>query len=189
MILPLGHSLTIRKTHAFAKHFWLPISILTLYRCSTCHLNRHNCPGHCGHIELPVPVYHPNFMSQCLRLLRATCSYCHHFKLSRVEVHRYSCKLRLLQHGLAKDAEAIDDLDVENINKDNNNLEGDGEVAAADEDEIIERRTTFMDNAISSAKFNYYVLKDETISERLISSKKNFLLNIAKVRKCSRCEG
>ena len=27
------------------------------------------CPGHCGHIELPVPVYHLTFMDQLLRLL------------------------------------------------------------------------------------------------------------------------
>ena len=134
-------------------------------------------------------------MSQCLRLLRATCSYCHRFKLSRIEVHRYSCVLRLLQHGLAEDAEAIDDLDVENINKSDDNLNGDGEFADADEGEIIERRMAFMNNAIKIAELNYchgdsyYVRKDEAIFERIISSKKNFLSDIAKVKKCSHCEG
>jgi DNA-directed RNA polymerase I subunit RPA1 len=28
-------------------------------RCSTCQLNYHSCPGHFGHIQLPLPVYNP----------------------------------------------------------------------------------------------------------------------------------
>ena len=39
--------------------------------CTTCNLNSVGCPGHVGHIDLPVPVYHPTFMDQLLRLLRA----------------------------------------------------------------------------------------------------------------------
>lgn len=134
-------------------------------------------------------------MSQCLRLLRATCTYCHHFKLSKVEVHRYGCILRLLQHGLAKEAEAIDELDVKNINRSDDDLDDDREVANADEHEIIERRTAFMNNAIDSVKLSNsyrdgcHDTKDEVISERIISFKKSFLSDIAKVKKCSRCEG
>lgn len=28
-------------------------------RCTTCGLNSTQCPGHFGHVELPVPVYNP----------------------------------------------------------------------------------------------------------------------------------
>lgn len=29
--------------------------------CSTCMQDFNNCPGHLGHIELPLPVYNPLF--------------------------------------------------------------------------------------------------------------------------------
>ncbi|QSL66373.1 hypothetical protein MERGE_000751 [Pneumocystis wakefieldiae] len=68
--------------------------------CSTCHLDERYCPGHFGHIFLPTPTYHPLFLSQLYRLLKATCLYCHHFKLSCSIVNLYYCKLRLLNAGL-----------------------------------------------------------------------------------------
>ena len=141
-----------------------------------------------------MPVYHPNFFSQCLRLLRATCIYCHHFRLSRVEVHRYSCKLRLLQYGLAKEAERIDDLDVGNINNSLNADEDDKDVTDANEDEVIDRRNVFLRNAIKS-EVNYrsaekqFYLRNESLSERRILVIKGLLLDLAKAKKCARCDG
>lgn len=61
-----------------------------------------------GHIELPVPVYNPLFFPQMYMFLRSTCLYCHQFKVKSTEVHRYECKLRLLQHGLTIEAQEID---------------------------------------------------------------------------------
>lgn len=34
-------------------------SIDRAYRCATCGENMTECPGHFGHIELAVPVFHP----------------------------------------------------------------------------------------------------------------------------------
>lgn len=81
---------------------------LTSNSCTTCNLNQAQCPGHPGHIELPVSVYHPVFMDQAYRLLRSQCVYCHRFRLARREIHRYACMLRLLQVGLLKEAQMID---------------------------------------------------------------------------------
>ena len=39
--------------------------------CITCGLSYGNCPGHMGHIELAVPVYHPLLFATLFRLLRA----------------------------------------------------------------------------------------------------------------------
>ena len=33
-------------------------SIDRAYRCATCEEGMHECPGHFGHIELAVPVFH-----------------------------------------------------------------------------------------------------------------------------------
>lgn len=60
--------------------------ILDFDRCKSCHASYDSCPGHFGHIELPAPVFHPLFMVNMFNLLRATCLFCHHFKLKTVEV-------------------------------------------------------------------------------------------------------
>ncbi|KAG2154984.1 uncharacterized protein EDB93DRAFT_1130600 [Suillus bovinus] len=78
--------------------------------CATCHLTYFTCPGHFGHIELPAPVYHPLFMVNMYNILRATCLFCHRFKLSRSVICKYVAKFRLLEHGLLEAA-----LDVDNI--------------------------------------------------------------------------
>lgn len=52
-----------------------------------------------GHIDLPIPIYNP-FLSQMYVLLRATCVYCHGFKVAQTRVHEYECKLKLIQYGL-----------------------------------------------------------------------------------------
>lgn len=53
-----------------------------------------------GHIDLPIPIYNPLFFSQMYVLLRATCVYCHGFKVAQTRVHEYECKLKLIQYGL-----------------------------------------------------------------------------------------
>ncbi|KAI0268325.1 beta and beta-prime subunits of DNA dependent RNA-polymerase [Gloeopeniophorella convolvens] len=78
--------------------------------CITCRQNYFRCPGHFGHIELPAPVFHPLFMNHMYILLRATCLFCHHFKLPRAQVIKYVAKMRLLDHGMLDAASALDDL-------------------------------------------------------------------------------
>ncbi|RLG07321.1 MAG: DNA-directed RNA polymerase subunit A', partial [Thaumarchaeota archaeon] len=45
-------------------------------RCKTCGNTYLGCPGHFGHIELPVPVIHVGFVKYIHNLLRATCRSC-----------------------------------------------------------------------------------------------------------------
>ena len=45
--------------------------------CPTCHLTAKECPGHMGHIELDVPVYHPLLFPTLFLLLRHKCLACH----------------------------------------------------------------------------------------------------------------
>lgn len=75
-------------------YLWSLERVLTFcilyFRCSTCHLNYFACPGHFGHIELPNPVFHPLFMMNMYNLLRATCLFCHRFKMSRPLVRALS---------------------------------------------------------------------------------------------------
>lgn len=64
-------------------------------RCATCRLNYFQCPGHFGHIELPSPVFHPLFMTNAYNLLRASCLYCHKFKVRRTVVRISAVRLRI----------------------------------------------------------------------------------------------
>ena len=80
--------------------------------CSTCGLDEKFCPGHLGHIELPVPCYNPLFFNQLYIYLRSSCLYCHHFRLKNVEIHKYAMKLKLLQYGLIDEAYQLDEITV-----------------------------------------------------------------------------
>lgn len=72
--------------------------------CQTCHMNHFDCPGHFGHIELPAPVFHPLFMNHAYTLLRGTCLYCHHFRISSMALAKYTAQFRLLEYGLVDEA-------------------------------------------------------------------------------------
>ncbi|RUS34142.1 DNA-directed RNA polymerase I complex large subunit Nuc1 [Jimgerdemannia flammicorona] len=78
--------------------------------CATCQLDHFSCPGHFGHIELPVPVFNPLFLNHLFAILRAKCFYCHKFRMGKVESHRLAAKLTLLQHGLIFEAQGLDQL-------------------------------------------------------------------------------
>ncbi|KAF8864699.1 beta and beta-prime subunits of DNA dependent RNA-polymerase [Acephala macrosclerotiorum] len=159
--------------------------------CTTCNLNSIGCPGHVGHIDLPAPVYHPTFMDQLLRLLRAKCAYCHHLKMSRKEVNRYLCKLRLIQHGLLGAAEEIDNIEVAQT-KDNtasDDSEDDEESAI---DVVIRRRNAFVKKSIKAAKttaWEWKREKNEGVAEARRTVVKAFLKAITSSKICGNCNG
>lgn len=45
-------------------------------KCGTCDENMAECPGHFGHIELAVPVFHVGFMTKIKKLLETVCHNC-----------------------------------------------------------------------------------------------------------------
>jgi len=56
------------------------------FSCTTCRLDYFRCPGHFGHIELPVPVYHPLFIATLYNLLNCACLFCHKFRFGACQV-------------------------------------------------------------------------------------------------------
>ncbi|KAF2147473.1 uncharacterized protein K452DRAFT_314616 [Aplosporella prunicola CBS 121167] len=165
--------------------------------CSTCNLNAFNCPGHCGHIELPVPVYHPTFMDQLLRLIRAQCMYCHHLKMSKVQVNRFVCKLRLVRYGLLKEAQDLEDIEVPKSSKTASKEEGedvDSDAGSdAEKDDVIAKREAFVKRAIKAAggrkKSEWSTEKTEAVAEERRYIIKEFLTDINKGKKCQKCGG
>ncbi|KAI9055982.1 hypothetical protein LZ554_000916 [Drepanopeziza brunnea f. sp. 'monogermtubi'] len=161
--------------------------------CTTCNLNTFACPGHVGHIELPVPVYHPIFMDQLLRLLRAKCAYCNYFKMSRKEVNRYICKLRLIQHGLLGPAEEVDNIEVSTSRETEAQASGsetEEEESAADN--VIRQRNAFVKSSIKAAKaspWEWRREKNEGVAEARRMVIKTFLKTVGAGTNCGNCSG
>ncbi|KAG7112145.1 DNA-directed RNA polymerase I subunit rpa1 like protein [Verticillium longisporum] len=162
--------------------------------CSTCNLNQSSCPGHAGHIELPVPVYHPVFLDQVLRLLRAQCVYCKGLRLRQRDVHLYSCKLRLLQHGLLQAADLIDAVgeDFQGLQ-----IPGVTETAEAEEegsgaDNLIRAREFFVKRQLKEHKATVGDVrkgKHEGALEIRRELIKEFMAAIPKPKRCDTCGG
>lgn len=51
-------------------------------QCATCSLSMQQCPGHFGHINLPLPCFHPLFLRNLISILKLTCPACKCFNIS-----------------------------------------------------------------------------------------------------------
>ncbi|KXL42422.1 MAG: hypothetical protein FE78DRAFT_154425 [Acidomyces sp. 'richmondensis'] len=165
--------------------------------CATCGLKNPQCPGHCGHIELPVPCYHPTFMDQTLKLLRAGCIYCGRLKMGRVQVNRYLCKLRLVHCGLLKEVKDLDDIVAQRARENagasayNESQEESNDEDDVRNNELIQSRNRFVKHAIQMAKQNGTLSTKRTeamanVRRAVISE---FMTEITKGKKCSNCKG
>ncbi|KAK8236737.1 DNA-directed RNA polymerase-like protein I subunit [Phyllosticta capitalensis] len=163
--------------------------------CSTCNLNTHSCPGHCGHIELPVPVYHPTYMDQLLRLVRAQCLYCHGLKMPRVLIHEYTLRLKCLRYGLLAAEREIHEMKYESEKKDSKEEGEDVDSGDSDDEKsgIMQKREAFYKQALKSIggkkRSEWSTEKTEAISEARRLLIKEFLYDINKNRKCANCGG
>ncbi|KAH0600334.1 hypothetical protein MHUMG1_01330 [Metarhizium humberi] len=163
--------------------------------CATCSLISSSCPGHPGHIQLPAPVYHPVFMDQAYHLLRATCVYCRGFRLPPKDLHKYMCKLRLLQHGLIREAHVIDALGETDSSEMDEAL-GLGESEADEEnssfDNVTRKREQYVQVCLRSSALRRGDTrkgKHEGMAQARREVIKQFLAEINKKRQCSSCDG
>ncbi|RSL91224.1 hypothetical protein CDV31_015520 [Fusarium ambrosium] len=165
--------------------------------CTTCNLNQSTCPGHAGHIQLPVPVYHPVFMDQAYRLLKAACVYCKGFRLPQKELHKYMCKLKLLQHGLIQEAHIVgaigeNDLAIELGDFSGLESEAEEEGDSNSIDNVTRARDRYVDKCLRGIKVKRGETKrgkHEGASEMRREVIKEFLAEITKRRICASCGG
>ena len=131
-------------------------------------------------------------MSIALRLLRSKCSYCDKLKMSRREVNRYYCKLRLIQNGLIAAAEEIENIDVLPKQK-----EGEVSGESSDEspvDDIMRRRNLFVKKSIKAAakenvSWDWEREKNEGVSTARQAVIKDFMKSISAGKACRNCQG
>ncbi|XP_065184132.1 DNA-directed RNA polymerase I subunit RPA1-like [Sycon ciliatum] len=74
--------------------------------CTTCRQQQLHCPGHIGHVQLPLPVYHPIFFKTLLQIVKGGCRYCHRVLALPWQLALTQGQLRLASYGLL--AEAVD---------------------------------------------------------------------------------
>ncbi|EEP82341.1 hypothetical protein UREG_07206 [Uncinocarpus reesii 1704] len=161
--------------------------------CTTCRLNAWSCAGHPGHVELPVHVYNVTFFDQLFRLLRAQCIYCHRFRLSRVQINAYVCKLRLLQYGLVEEASIVGTMELRKgkSNKADESDDSDDE----DDEDLIDRRNVYVQKCISGIatdkrrQNHMKMAKNPATAEMRRAIVRDFLKDVVNMKKCASCSG
>ncbi|XP_077865105.1 DNA-directed RNA polymerase I subunit RPA1-like [Saccoglossus kowalevskii] len=90
--------------------------------CGTCSLNYLHCPGHFGHIVLPLPVYNPLFFRLLVKILKGSCLNCHHLLAGRSSVIKIKSQLKCLEYGILS---AVDDLEniISEASSENNDID------------------------------------------------------------------
>merc|ERR1719187_1163315 len=78
--------------------------------CTTCHLNSEHCPGHIGHIVLPMPVVNSLFYNTIHRLLKITCLHCHKFKMPEYFKTLFLIQQKLLDAGMINAAQTAGEI-------------------------------------------------------------------------------
>jgi len=170
-----------------------------VFSCSTCRMSAVHCAGHCGHIDLPVPCYHPQYLDSTLRLLRAKCVYCHRFRAARNYINQTVCALLLLQNGLVEEYNFLKNIHLGGRKKKGGPNDGaDGTVADdgdvdEDIDDLIERRTRFVNKALRRAwkrEIDPLALIRNPVA---VATRKavitDFLKDVTAIKTCAHCQG
>ncbi|XP_068205698.1 DNA-directed RNA polymerase I subunit RPA1 [Palaemon carinicauda] len=77
--------------------------------CGTCRLNAYNCAGHCGHIELPLPVYNPIFYDTLRKIISHICFSCYKFVAKKERILQLTYQIKLLNMGFLAEAVELED--------------------------------------------------------------------------------
>ena len=141
-------------------------------------------------------------MDQALRLMRARCVYCGYLKLTRAEVDRFTCKLRLIEHGLIQEVEELENIHLKSTasklrGSDPNAMDLDGDSQDSEEEDaetLKQRRSEFVMNAIrkeggSKNRVAVASEKVEAVAEVRRAIVKEFLAAMTKSKACESCKG
>ena len=77
--------------------------------CRTCALPATHCPGHFGHIELAVPVYHPLLFAEIVKILKLKCFHCHKLRAPPRQLLKARAKFALLYTHRMRELEEFED--------------------------------------------------------------------------------
>ncbi|XP_028815371.1 DNA-directed RNA polymerase I subunit RPA1 isoform X2 [Denticeps clupeoides] len=99
--------------------------------CATCSQGFNNCPGHLGHVELPLPVFNPLFFDKLYLIVRGSCLSCHTLTCPRAAIQLLLHQLKLVDVGALKEV-----YEVENVL--GQYLESNGKATGVEIQEVLE---------------------------------------------------
>ncbi|XP_062281970.1 DNA-directed RNA polymerase I subunit RPA1 [Scomber scombrus] len=144
--------------------------------CSTCCQDFNNCPGHFGHVELPLPVYNPLFFDKLYLLIRGSCLSCHMLTCPRAAIHLLINQIKLVDHGAMQEVYQAEQV-LNRILEEN---------AKATGDEIEQGLKEFTDSIVgANASENSKPIKH--LVEKKSSLINDFWRIHMKTRKCPYC--
>nr|CAG4636748.1 EOG090X00BV [Ceriodaphnia reticulata] len=164
--------------------------------CGTCHLQVTHCPGHYGHIELPLPCFHPLFLRNVANIMKLTCPVCKCFFASERKKMVLAARLELLRYGLITDAQQF--LQVVNTGEHDEDEGSEAEEEGASKpasEEADENLRIEISEAIQRMKEDAGVnFVDEPAPTRNVENLrqmyiKGFLKKLAGKNKCGKCKG
>uniref|UniRef100_A0A1A7WFT6 DNA-directed RNA polymerase subunit n=1 Tax=Iconisemion striatum TaxID=60296 RepID=A0A1A7WFT6_9TELE len=148
--------------------------------CSTCCQDFNNCPGHFGHVDLPLPVYNPLFFDRLYLLIRGTCLACHMLSCPRTAIHLLLNQLRLVDHGAMQEVYQTKQV-LNQFLEENPKATG---------DEIEQVLKGFTDKIVGA---NAEVSENSKPIKHLVEKKRSLINDFWKVhmktRKCPHCRG
>lgn len=115
--------------------------------CGTCGCNVFKCPGHFGHIELPMPVVNPLFHKGLCMLIKLACLNCFTLQIPGYVKLLLSAKLKLLQQGYLSDLEGLEQ-EVMSV------VAGESNPYAVDVQYVQDIIDNYTENLINRARFN-----------------------------------
>ena len=150
--------------------------------CSTCGMPYVSCPGHCGNIDLAVPVYHPLLFPSLFSLLRSKCMLCHRLRVSDTRARLFLAKMKLLEMGDATGARNLDGVAAASPLKEENS---DTAARAKDLEDHLQRiNQRFMDHSARAKAVAGSPIK--SLQRELVNE---FIKSAMAARKCESCGG
>ncbi|KAM1294166.1 hypothetical protein ACFX2H_014120 [Malus domestica] len=95
------------RQHSFLRALG-PIDDKPCESWGTCGEKSRNCLGHCGHIDLALPVYNPLLYNTLYKPLQRMCFFCYHFRTVRTQVEKAVSQLKLIMEGDVVGAKMLD---------------------------------------------------------------------------------
>ncbi|KAI9310913.1 hypothetical protein BX666DRAFT_2032405 [Dichotomocladium elegans] len=169
--------------------------------CGTCSQDSIHCPGHFGHIELPVPAYNPMFFDNLYAIFRGKCFYCNKFRMNRYMMKLVIAKLKLLQHGLIREAQDLDNYENFSAKKKDSQgtedktledkMEEDGLAMDASEEYLasIDKYVQDCMADTEARKFAASTYKVTVVNEARKRVMADFMRYCTSAKRCGNCEG
>ncbi|XP_010516387.1 PREDICTED: DNA-directed RNA polymerase I subunit 1-like [Camelina sativa] len=136
--------------------------------CESCGQLKLCCPGHCGHIELVYPIYHPLLFSLLYNFLQRTCFFCHHFMAKANDVKKCVSQLKLIMKGDVVSAKQVevksDSTSTESENSDvscDSGLTNDSSQECEDSDMEDQRWTSLQFAEVTAVMKNFMKLSSK----------------------------